>query len=300
MNVNLILTVAASAVLLASPVESYGAVTNIEEEIRHTLLVMNPDVRKKWLETLRDSSGLTDDEFSALLVKTANEAGQEHNADLRFFTMGAIKNFGTTNALEFLENEVARGPDFAGGLRGYSIITGFDDRCFALLEKVTSDWGEANRYRRSDVYTTLRFALSPGTNYFLRCVNPGGEDDVRQRMLSFLMSAAENEAFGSSYLDEIIMHYMPEYERSERRRTVALKLMNSTNSTEYTVNYFRNELQKLEAEEARARDAAATPGADAPPLADKPSRMWRKSPVVAFGALVIGITCVAVRRRRKK
>ena len=302
MNAKLILIVAASAALLVSPAESYGAVTNIEEEVRHTLLVMNPDVRKKWLVSLRDSSGLTDDEFSALLVKTANEAEQEHNADLRFFTMAAIKNFGTTNALEFLENEVARGPDFAGGLRGYSIITGFDDRCFDLLQKIVADESDGNHRRRSDVYRLLDYVLTPGADHLTRCVNTNDLANVRQRAQSFLLDATHKEKkYNRVYLDQILTEHLPGYRYSTERHAIIMELKDSNVPTPYIGSYFRNELQKLEAEEAQV---SAT---NAPPLATASAGRGEghpdySRPVVIFSAVAVGIVgaLVFVRKRRGK
>ena len=116
-----------------------------EWSLRHDMSILHADVRKEALKGFQRRFNLTDDEFSERLVRLATVATNGEDAALRMFTVAAIGDFGTTNALDFLENEVRRGNIVA--ISEYGVITGYDDRFFELAEPLAVDkrketWGK--------------------------------------------------------------------------------------------------------------------------------------------------------------
>ena len=109
---------------LAFPCLLHGQ-DEIDAEIREEMTALHDEVRTPGLAAIRRNHNLSDDEFSARLVKLATVTTNGEEAWLRMFTVAAIGNFGTSNALEFLENEALRGGDISGGVDGFGKITKF-------------------------------------------------------------------------------------------------------------------------------------------------------------------------------
>ncbi len=99
----------------------------IDAEIREEMTALHPEVRTPGLAAIRRNHNLSNDEFSARLVQLASITTSGEDATLRMFTVAALGDFGTTNALKFLESEALQGRDATGGVTGYGKISGFDD-----------------------------------------------------------------------------------------------------------------------------------------------------------------------------
>ena len=139
--------------LLMCPCAIFGQ-DAIDAEIRDEMMALHPDVRMPGLAAIRRNHNLSDDEFSERLVKLATVTTNGDDATLRMFTVAALGDFGTTNALDFLEKEVRRGN--VGAISEYGAISGYDDTFWRLATLMTSDLGKPNYRCRFTVYCAMR------------------------------------------------------------------------------------------------------------------------------------------------
>jgi hypothetical protein len=212
--------------------------------------ILNADVRKDALKGFQRRFNLTDDEFSERLVRLATVTTNGEDATLRMFIVAAVGDFGTTNALDFLENEVLHGRDPAGGIDGYGAITGFDDRFFALAEQIVVDKSVANSMRRKPVYVTFESLLCSDV-YRGRSITPA----IRSKATEALKRHALTDTRNRVLIDLILTKNGPEaqsFRHSSARRHLAELALADAGSSDYARVYFGGVLEQME------REAAAT------------------------------------------
>ena len=81
----------------------------IDTEIREEMTAWHDEVRTPGLAAIRRNHNLSDDVFSSRLVKLATVTTNGQDATLRMFTVAAIGDFGTTNALVFWKKKYVVG-----------------------------------------------------------------------------------------------------------------------------------------------------------------------------------------------
>ena len=213
----------------------------IDAEIREEMTALHDEVRTPGLAAIRRNHNLSDDEFSSRLVKLALVTTNGEEATLRMFTVAALGDFGTTNALDFLENEALRGGDISGGVDGFGKITKFDGRFFALAEKILSDKSRPNRYRRSAVYNVYRELLTSNQPFWMPI-----SQEVRDAAKTSLLRAALDEDAYSASVDDILMHSMDNYANNPQRLQIAQRIVQMHDVSDYTRNYFKMVLEQME------------------------------------------------------
>ena len=210
----------------------------IDAEIRDEMMALHPDVRKPGLAAIRRNHNLSDDEFSARLVKLATVTTNGQDATLRMFTVAAIKDFGTTNALDFLENEVRRGNIVA--ISEYGVITGYDDRFFELAEPLVDDKRKETWGRREPVYNAFRSLLNKKD---IRDREIPVE--IRKRAIADLTSWANEDVYYADYIDQILSEKEETYRTNAIREAIARFALNNPESSDYTRNYFKTVLEQM-------------------------------------------------------
>ena len=229
-----------------------------EGTLRHDMSILDADVRNSALAGYKRRFNLSDDEFSARLVKLATVTTNGEEAWRRMFTVAAIGNFGTSNALEFLENEALRGGDVAGGIRGFGAIVGFDDRFFNLTEQMLADNNITTYRRRAPVYMTFESLLCSDV-YRGKTITPV----IRKNATEALKRHALTDAGNRLLIDSILSKYGPEaqsYRHSPTRRHLAELALADADSSDYERGYFKNVLQQI-------GSATAKTGENCPPEA---------------------------------
>ena len=211
----------------------------IDKEIREEMMTLHYEVRKPGLAAIRSKYNLSDNDFSWRLVKLATISTNDTEAWLRGFSVAALSDFGTTNALYFLENEILRGD--VGALSGYGAITGYDDRFFALAERLTADLGQSNYRSRFTVYCAMR----PILKYELYCDRPVGLE-AKEKAKAFLVASARRDKTWTDFIDQILCSSSPEYSSSTTRRDIAYTMLIDSNAPSEASNYYRIEIAKLE------------------------------------------------------
>ncbi len=226
-------------VLLACPCAMQGQ-DEIDAEIREEMTVLHDEVRTPGLAAIRRNHNLSNDEFSARLVKLATVTTNGEDSTLRMFTVAALGDFGTTNALKFLECEALQGRDATGGVTGYGKVSGFDDSFFNLAEKILADTSRKNRYRRVAVYDVYRSLLTLDRPYW-RPISK----QTRATAKDSLLRAAINEDAYSAYVDDILMHGMDNYANNPQRLQIAQRIVQMRDVSDYTRNYFKTILEQM-------------------------------------------------------
>jgi hypothetical protein len=257
----------------------------IDDEIRDEMMALHPDVRKPGLEAIRRNHNLSDDEFSARLVKLATVTTNGEDATLRMFTVAAIKDFGTTNALEFLENEALRGRDIAGGIEGYGAITDYDERFISLARQMTEDKRMAVYRRRVVVYNAMRPVLKDDIFRGRQISN-----EAKERVNDFLLLAAKTDPILTDYIDGILCEGIDSYNSSESRREIILGMLDNPELVPSARDYYKAELRKLD-------DASKSE----PPV--QPSRHLHRGIYIVFAptilVAVLLLVAAGVRHKRK-
>ncbi len=229
---------------------------NPDVALRHDMWILDADVRKSALSGYKRRFNLSDDEFSAQLVKLASVTTNGEDASLRMFTVAAIGNFGTSNALEFLENEALRGGDVAGGIRGFGAIVGFNDRFFNLAEQMLADKSVANSMRRKPVYNVFESILCSDV-YRGKTITPA----IRGNSTESLKRHALTDSRNRVRIDLILSKYGPEaqfYRHSPTRRHLAELAMADADSSDYERGYFKNVLEQIGAKVANKDDTRSS------------------------------------------
>ena len=225
---------------LACPCAMHGQ-DEIDAEIREEMTAWHDEVRTPGLAAIRRNHNLSDDDFSARLVKLATVATNGEDATLRMFTVAAIGDFGTTNALEFLENEALRGRDIAGGIDGYGAITDYDERFIGLARQMTEDKRMAAYRRRIVVYNAMRPVLNAD---IFRGRQIGNE--AKGRVKDFLLIAAKTDPILTDYIDGILCKGINNYNDSEARREVILGMLDNPELVSSARDYYKAELDKID------------------------------------------------------
>lgn len=228
-----------------------------EGALLHDMEIMDADVRYSALAGYKRRFDLTDDEFSDRLVKMATVTTNGNNAWLRGFTICAICDFGTTNALDFLENEAIHGSSSAG-IKGYGIITDFDDRFFALAEKILADKRLENSGRRDSTYRVFKSLIS-----YSQMRGQEIQLITRKRAREALLRHSLSDSYHRVLIDMILekndFEEVP-YKNSPKRIQIARIACDDTNSSDYTRGYFKNVLEQIGAAVAKTEE-------DSPPEA---------------------------------
>ncbi len=221
----------------------------IDAEIRDEMMALHPDVRNPGLAAIRRNHNLSDDEFSARLVKLATITTNGQEATLRMFTVAALGDFGTTNALEFLGNEALRGGDVGGGIDGFGAIVGFNDRFFNLTEQMLADKSITTYRRRAPVYMTFESLLCSDV-YLGKIITPV----IREKATESLKRHALTDAGNRLLIDSILSKNGPEaqsYRHSPTRRHLAELALADVDSSDYERGYFKNVLEQIAAAVAK-------------------------------------------------
>ena len=221
-----------------------------ERSLRHDLSILHADVRKDALIGFQKRFNLTDDEFSERLVRLATVTTNGEDATLRMFTVAALSEFGTPNALEFLENEALRGGDVGGGMDGFGSIVGFNDSFFTLAEQMLADKSVANSMRRKPVYMTFESLLCSDV-YHGRSITPA----IRSKATEALKRHALTDTRNRVLIDLILTKKGPEaqsYRKSPMRRHLAELALADAGSSDYARGYFGGVLEQM------GREAAST------------------------------------------
>ena len=237
---------------LAYPCVLHGQ-DEIDAEIREEMTALHDEVRTPGLAAIRRNHNLSNDEFSARLVKLATTTTNGGDATLRMFTVAALGDFGTTNALKFLESEALQGRDATGGVTGYGKVSGFDDSFFDLAEKILADTSRKNRYRRVAVYDVYRSLLTLDKPYW-RPISKR----TRAAAKESLLRAAVNEDAYSAYVDDILMHGMANYANNPQRLQIAQRIVQMRDVSDYTRNYFKTILEQMERDNVTTKDGASS------------------------------------------
>ena len=295
---------------------------NPDVALRHDMWILDADVRKSALSGYKRRFNLSDDEFSAQLVKLASVTTNGEDASLRMFTVAAIGNFGTSNALEFLENEALRGGDVAGGIRGFGAIVGFNDRFFNLAEQMLADKSVANSMRRKPVYNVFESILCSDV-YRGKTITPA----IRGKATESLKRHALTDSRNRVRIDLILSKYGPEaqfYRHSPTRRHLAELAMADADSSDYERGYFSGVLEQMEREAAttnavsnkrtRSNDghkptpilgsnAGQSANDEEMPVADEKAQYWRiilSLLAIVLATLLLAIACVRCKRNIRK
>ncbi len=249
--VSLMINLTLGMLLLMCPCAILGQ-DPIDAEIHDEMMVLHYDVRKPGLAAIKRNHHLSDDEFSERLVKLATITTNGQDATLRMFTVAAIGDFGTTNALEFLENEALRGGDVAGGIRGFGAIVGFNDCFFSLAEQMLTDKSMANSMRRKPVYNTFESILCSDI-YRGKTITPA----IREKATESLKRHALTDTRNRVLIDLILTENGPEaqsYRHSQTRRHLADLALADAGSSDYTRGYFKNVLEQIGAAVAKTEE----------------------------------------------
>ncbi len=214
---------------------------NPDVALRHDMWILDADVRKSALSGYKRRFNLGDDEFSAQLVKLASVTTNGEDATLRMFTVAAIGDFGTTNALEFLKNEALRGRDIAGGIDGYGAITDYDERFIRLARQMTEDKRMAVYRRRVVVYNAMRPVLKADI-FRGRLIG----NEAKERVKDFLLLAAKTDPILTDYIDGILCEGIGNYNGSEARREIILGMLDNSKLVQSARDYYKTELRKLD------------------------------------------------------
>ena len=239
---------ACGMLLLLCPCATLGQ-DAIDAEIRDEMMTLHPDVRMPGLAAIKRKYGLTDDDFSARLVKLATVTTNGVDSWLRGFTICAIRDFGTTHALGFLKSEALCGGSSAG-IKGYGLITGFDDRFFDLAERILVNKNKENTGRRDSTYRVFQS---------LMCSDQLSGREVPTCAKTKAKEALVRHSFSDSYhrvlIDMILAENdfeEPSYKNSPERLRIARVACDDPNSSDYARGYFGGVLEQME------REAAAT------------------------------------------
>ena len=230
-----------------------------EGALRHDMSILAADVRNSALAGYKRRFTLTDDEFSDQLVKLATVATNGEEATLRMFTVAALGDFGTTNALIFLENEALKGWA-SGGISGYGLITGFDHRFFSLAEQMLADKSNENWGRRDPVYRVFETILCSNS-----CRGTTISETTKAKARKALKVHSISDSYHRVLIDMILAENdfeVPSYKNSPERLQIARVACDDPASSDYAQGYFKNVLQQIgyalpKAEEGNSPKAAS-------------------------------------------
>ena len=211
----------------------------IDNAIIKTLTLRHGEDIVPCLSAIKKDSDISDDAFSLRIVQLATVMTNGEAASFRGVAVSVLRYFGTTNALYFLENEILRGD--VGAFSGYGAITGYDDRFFALAERLTADLGQSNYRSRFTVYCAMR----PILKYELYCDRPVGLE-AKEKAKAFLVASARRDKTWTDFIDQILCSSSPEYSSSPTRKDIAYTMLTDSNAPSEASNYYRIEIAKLE------------------------------------------------------
>ncbi len=210
----------------------------LDKAIIKTLKLQHGEDIVPSLSIIKCDSKLSDNAFSERLVQLATAMTNGEAASFRSVAISVLGDFGTTNALNFLENEVRRGNIVA--ISEYGLITGYDDRFFELAEPLVDDKRKETWGRREPVYNAFRSLLNKKD---IRDREIPVE--IRKRAIADLISWANEDIYYADYIDQILSEKEETYRTNAIRHAIARFALNNPESSDYTRNYFKNVLEQM-------------------------------------------------------
>ncbi len=210
----------------------------LDKAIIKTLKLQHGEDIVPSLSIIKCDSKLSDNAFSERLVQLATAMTNGEAASFRSVAISVLGDFGTTNALNFLENEVRRGNIVA--ISEYGLIIGYDDRFFELAEPLVDDKRKETWGRREPVYNAFRSLLNKKD---IRDREIPVE--IRKRAIADLISWANEDIYYADYIDQILSEKEETYRTNAIRHAIARFALNNPESSDYTRNYFKNVLQQM-------------------------------------------------------
>ena len=210
----------------------------LDKAILNTLKLQHGEDIVPCLSIIKRDSKLSDNAFSERLVQLATAMTNGESASFRSVAISVLGDFGTTNALNFLESEVRRGN--IGAISEYGAISGYDDTFWRLATLMTSDLGKPNYRCRFTVYCAMRPILKDET-YYGRPIN----SMAKERAKSFLVSAAHRDRTWTEFIDQILCVAVPEYNTSTTRIKVIQTVLSDSNATSEAVAHYHAAMKKL-------------------------------------------------------
>ena len=210
---------------------------NPDAALLHDMEILDAEVRNSALAGYKRRFNLSDDKFSTQLVKLAMDSTNRANALPRGFIVGAICDFGTTNALHFLEEEALYGGSSAG-IKGYGLITGFDERFFALSERILADKRDSNSGRRDSTYRVFKSLISSSR---IREVEISKAIQIKAKKA--LLRHSLSDSYHRVLIDMILLGAKNEetpYRYSKERLNIAKIACEDLNSSNFAQSYFKN------------------------------------------------------------
>ena len=163
--------------------------------------------------------GMKPDELSALLVSAAEALSKSKgvlDADARRFAVSALGEFGTTNALPFLERTMGGGDRFWSIAAMWAAVNLSDREPLALqrISSVLSDGraGDASFHR--EVYSRIAVSFDYG--------RPSAAS--RKALCDFLVGLTAFETVAANDLDDLLCKVVPEFRESQERLRMAARL----------------------------------------------------------------------------
>lgn len=269
------------------PAEAYG-------EVAEAISLWHVFVRTPALAAIKNRYQISDDDFSSILVSLAEKLKNSEQTEVRGFALGALIDFGTTNALEYLRNEALHGPSQSNGLEIYGIITGFDSRCYDLAREVFSSTDPDVTFRKGIFCDTLYGVICSDGEYDGRKLSPNARDLAMEYLY---VSASETNSI-SIYIDNFLVKYDTTYPKSQKRKRNIENLATAFPTNTYHYNYFQAELAKIiKAEQEAERKTAAEAIGETEPQAE--SNLWLYS-LVALAASLALAAFLALCKKQKR
>lgn len=203
----------------------------LDKAIIKTLKLQHGEDIVPSLSIIKRDSKLSDNAFSDCLVQLATAMTNGEAASFRSVAISVLGDFGTTNALNFLESEVRRGN--IGAISEYGAISGYDDIFWRLVTQITSDLGKRNYRCRFTVYCAMRPILKDET-YYGRPIS----SDAKNKGKAFLLAAAYRDRTWTDFIDQILCDSISEYRTSTTRLEIAKSVLSDPEATELAIAHY--------------------------------------------------------------
>ena len=192
---------------------------------------------------------MTPDELSSTLVLAAESLAGATNwidADSRRFAVGALGEFGTTNALPFLERGM-RGDGPADPIDAMWSLVDISERIPEALETIASAL-RAERREDARLHFDLYARIGDEFEY-------GKPDETRRKALcGFLLERTDGETVQAGQLDELLCRVEPAFRESPERFRMAARLAETELANGTTNGAFRALEASLSAQRGRSTD----------------------------------------------
>ena len=198
------------------------------------LRLEHPKDRNRAFHARLQRGAMTPDELSSALVLAAESLAGSTNwidANSRRFAVNALGEFGTTNALPFLERGM-RGDGPADPTDAMWATVNLSRREPIALERLSAvlrDGRQGDAGFRRDVYSRISVSLEYGK-----------PDETRRKTLcGFLLGATSFETSAAGRLDELLCRVEPAFRESPERLRMASRLAEAELANGVTNGTFR-------------------------------------------------------------